>query len=688
MRDRFSLSLLGVVLSCGAWAASGCGDNTTARPPTTVPVGSGCGGGVLCDDGLSCVNDGRLPGGYCSRICTDATCPDGSTCTMLYGSPLCLAGCGDGRPCRDGYQCWRGVCRGACGDEGDCGGGSCTDGTCTGPECTTAADCAGDGATCEAGRCVTPPPPPPDDAGPPPIPPPADAGPPGAKADGEACTQSSECMSLVCLPPERGGTCATACTDRAACEALSFDLTCIPVDVDGNSDGVVEAVRTGCTRGDVSRRLAGQACATDDDCISRACFNAFCTEPCDDPGDCIAGLVCAPTLRPSGVAWNTCTFPGATPGTFDIPITTADIGAGSTGPRIEVAAVPGAASITLIAETIGGDPLPLSFNQVFAPDESSIFDYASLIGRWEDQPIRWVPDASGGVIAMLVPNTTPDRWAFQAGRYSWSIFAAPRAEGDTGTTSVRFSARVRYTAGADITTGTVGLNVWLVGVGLDPASAPSDFVLSTALGYVAEIYGAVGIAVEVAQYLEVPAEIARRYSVIDSSGDADSELAQLFGLSAGQTNQAVNVFLVRGFAEGAGEGGGFTLGIAGGIPGPPSIHGTAHSGVAVSFDSGVVGSGDQAAAIVAQIMSHEIGHYLGLYHVQEQGSACPGGTGPTEADPCSPWGGTDPLTDTPTGRSSGSNLMYFALGGSDGRTFNVDLSGGQGFVMRRHAVVR
>lgn len=96
-RSLGRFSLLGVVLSCGAWwLAAGCGDNTTERPPMTVPVGSACGGDVRCADDLSCVQDGRLPGGYCSRICSDATCPSGSECTTLYGSPLCLSACGDG----------------------------------------------------------------------------------------------------------------------------------------------------------------------------------------------------------------------------------------------------------------------------------------------------------------------------------------------------------------------------------------------------------------------------------------------------------------------------------------------------------------------------------------------------------------------------------------------------------------
>ena len=52
------------------------------------------------------------------------------------------------------------------------------------------------------------------------------------------------------------------------------------------------------------------------------------------------------------------------------------------------------------------------------------------------------------------------------------------------------------------------------------------------------------------------------------------------------------------------------------------------------------------------------------------------------SDPCAPFGGGDTLVDTE--RLDGTNLMWYALGGADGRTYNVALSEGQGYVIRRN----
>ena len=69
-----------------------------------------------------------------------------------------------------------------------------------------------------------------------------------------------------------------------------------------------------------------------------------------------------------------------------------------------------------------------------------------------------------------------------------------------------------------------------------------------------------------------------------------NEMAQALRLSADRTNDAVNVFLVRRI-DASSVDGGFALGISGGIPGPTAVHGTMHSGVLVSFDTAIVGSG-------------------------------------------------------------------------------------------------
>jgi hypothetical protein len=340
-----------------------------------------------------------------------------------------------------------------------------------------------------------------------------------------------------------------------------------------------------------------------------------------------------------------------------------------------------AVSVTLLARRVGGDNVALAFIDVWDPAGTHVFDYADLVS-WNDQPVRWLPLDSEEQISMLVPNSTPDRITFARGRYGFTV--AGLSDGmSTGTAQVELGARVKRASGGDVTGGTLSLNVFLVGIGVTASTAMTHSRLQSALSELGTILGRVGIGIGTIEYLEITGADATRYSVIDSSDGPTSEMAELLRLSASRTNEAVNVFLVRGISSGAGESGGIALGVAGGIPGPPGVHGTMHSGVVVSFDTMVVGTDHR---VVAQIMAHEIGHYLGLFHNRERERACAPGTGPTETNPCSPFGGGDVLEDT--SRSDGTNLMWYALGGGDGRTYNVALTAGQGFVMQRSAVVR
>ncbi len=645
-------------------ALADCGEShdTDAGAPR---LGDPCTAATGCEEGLSCLIDTSFPGGYCTLICTDRACPSGSSCDRASSTPLCLATCESRADCRDGYQCWRGSCRPACAADADCGtpGASCgADGQCTGAECASDEDC-GTSQRCAAGRCLSVDP---------------DAGMPGPL--GAPCASDAECESGLCATGALGGVCTHECAQATECLDIG-EAGCSAVGIDQNGDGAADVVRTECALLPSGSRPMGSACTADAECEASICQAGQCTEVCDDDTDCIRGEICT-TLSRAGVPGGTYSGCGYAPGGSGITVEQVDLGeidsaAGAAHP-LDLATPPDSVSITLQAQRISGDPLDLTFGTVTDPTDTTIFDVAQ-IGMLVDQPERWLPVDTGEVIAMLVPNTTRDRVTYRPGQFAWTAGTFPRTAGDTGSAHLRLSALIKRAPGGTVTSGTLDLNVFLVGVGITALAAPSNTRISGALARFDGILGAAGVHVGDVQYFDVTGADATTYQVIDSTDGSSSELAGLFRLSAPRSGRRLNIFLVRSISGGS-DGGFQAIGIAGGIPGPVGIHGTQHSGVVVAFDPDVVGSGATGANVVGHVLSHEVSHYLGLFHSTEQARPCGPGEDPSSG--CAPFGGGDTLADTTRGDTS--NLMYWSIVGSG---TNDRLSAGQGFVLRASALV-
>lgn len=168
-------------------------------------------------------------------------------------------------------------------------------------------------------------------------------------------------------------------------------------------------------------------------------------------------------------------------------------------------------------------------------------------------------------------------------------------------------------APAEPETGVLDLNLHFTGAGGWTAdTAQDDPAFVAMLDGVREIYAQVGLELGTLSYFDVD----ENFRFIEGFESPDGDLPLLFAESEGNP-QGVNVFFVDELVAGGPFGGlGVVLGIAGGIPGPPLLQGTARSGVAIAVES----HNDPQLGLNASLsstMAHEVGHFLGLFHTSE-----------------------------------------------------------------------
>ncbi len=136
--------------------------------------------------------------------------------------------------------------------------------------------------------------------------------------------------------------------------------------------------------------------------------------------------------------------------------------------------------------------------------------------------------------------------------------------------------------------------------------------------------------------------IAAQYTTIDNK----DEYRQMLQLSTGVgTAPALNIFVVGDFANGTY---GNAIGVAGGVPASPMVHGTPRSGIAFQP------SGDPAYD--AHVLSHETGHLAGLFHTSEFAVAETDGISDT------PECAQSTILNNPTNCPDFSNIMFPTAG--------------------------
>lgn len=117
------------------------------------------------------------------------------------------------------------------------------------------------------------------------------------------------------------------------------------------------------------------------------------------------------------------------------------------------------------------------------------------------------------------------------------------------------------------------------------------------------------------------------YALTSRSADittAGSEINAIRSASVAGDGRAINVFFVDAFTDSS-----LVLGIAGGVPGPLAVVQTSASGVVIALDP-MTSGGTIDWRRAGQVIAHEAGHQLGLFHTTEAAGTS-----------------HDPLSDTP-----------------------------------------
>ena len=250
--------------------------------------------------------------------------------------------------------------------------------------------------------------------------------------------------------------------------------------------------------------------------------------------------------------------------------------------------------------------------------------------------------------AAQVPNTDQPALALSAG--TWKV-RLKRFSGTDADATLKITVERR--PGGSGSVGTLDLNVFFSpALTPDAAGAANNGDLQDILSRVDDLYAQQGIAIGQVDY----------YDVADATYDdvTQAEFPELLKLSSTAAKPRVNYFFVRTAI------GGGVLGIAAKIGGG-TANGTAHSGVMGLW---IEAPSASQRDLVARVMAHEMGHFLGLFHTTESSGA------------------VDFIDDTTACPASGCTnatekyLMHWqAINGA------TVLTNGQGLVLRGHPLV-
>ncbi|MFN3201286.1 MAG: hypothetical protein ACE366_22995 [Bradymonadia bacterium] len=485
----------------------------------------------------------------------------------------------------------------------------------------------------------------------------------------EGCLETGCPDGAVCIEEAEGSFCAQSCGPEDcrfgyACADADGRPVCLPGDEnDGRIDGLPCNDDRQCAGGACIEDWPGGFCTTvgcqnrmdcargPDESVDNRCFVSndpqFCVRICGAPSDCRQGYICQPFGQGIGVCFPNPNEPLLSPEEIeDQPV-----------------------DITCV-EPDDGVRFDLPFT---VEDDTSAYMVVPFSEDGTQVDPRGIALPSGEVINFRGGNAFQRATAQLFGTVSPTVVPATRAYADQLESGEHTfiinsnSARMCYYTLQESSPGTrIDFNVYLVGIGRTADNAPNDPDMQAVFAQFESVYAPAGIEIGEIRYIDVVGEDAQRFQVIRSQGDV-GEVLKLTELPGDTLDDALslNLVFIRSFAL---PGGGGVLGISQGLPGPAGLHGAQTSGVV--FTGEFIGSrfqerGGQVVdgnVFTGNVLAHEVGHYIGLFHTTEQNQQT-----------------TDPLADTPDCRNAGfpndcpdRNNLMFPLAGADNSIVTED----------------